>query len=240
MDVRVIIIPAKDEERSVAAVVGDFRREAADLDGDTRIVVVDDQSSDHTCAVARKAGALVVRTPSPGGLGATFRFGVETALALGCDEIVHVDGDGQYAATDLARLVAARKSGSDLVVGDRLWRRPAGMTRRRYLENLAASRVISMITGVRVGDAQSGFRVFGRDVACAFVVTGTFTYTQEQLIRAAAAGFRLTFVPIAFGRRRFGTSRLVSSTSYYIRRAVPEILAVVFATGQKNSTRFPG
>jgi len=110
-----VIIPALNEEETVAAVV----RGALDhLDAD--ILVVDDGSHDRTAIAAAAAGATVLRHPFNLGVGAALRTGFRYAADQGYQVVAQVDADGQHEVTDAKRLVELVTNGeADLAVGSR-------------------------------------------------------------------------------------------------------------------------
>ena len=69
-----VVVPAKDEAERIGATV----RSAARIEGVDLVVVVDDGSRDATAAVARAAGALVVRHPRNRGKAAAMETGART------------------------------------------------------------------------------------------------------------------------------------------------------------------
>lgn len=221
-----IVIPARDEEMTVHTVVTEFRAVARSMGIDALVIVVDDHSADRTASRARRSGALVVEPQCGRGLANAFRTGVAVAVQAGARWIVHADADGQYCAGDLVGLMREARHGADLVIGDRLHRRPLGMSKFRYSGNRWLSRLASGLAGIHVRDSQSGFRLFSAELAQTVRITGDFTYTQEQLIRAARGGYQVHSVPIGFRRRAHGSSRLVRSPLVYGLRILPILIAL--------------
>jgi glycosyltransferase involved in cell wall biosynthesis len=68
---RIVIIPARNEADSVAAVISEIRAADPDLD----IVVVDDGSTDRTAQAAKATGAIVLRLPYKLGIGGAVQTG---------------------------------------------------------------------------------------------------------------------------------------------------------------------
>ncbi len=92
------------------------------------------------------------------------RTGIERALSDGARIIVTIDADGQHAPEDIARLVAPIENGdADLVLGARA--RGATMPLGRRCSNWLSSTLASRVGGVKVPDAQTGFRAMARSVA---------------------------------------------------------------------------
>ena len=100
-----IVIPAYNEEPTVAEVVAEIPSEAAGLA--TEVIVVVDGAKDATAAQARSAGALVCDVPVNRGQGAALRLGYWLARARGAQIIATIDADGQYEPEELGRVVAA-------------------------------------------------------------------------------------------------------------------------------------
>ena len=221
-----VVIPARDEAATVATVVKTFTY-LAWTSGctDVQCFVIDDHSVDDTASRATRAGAEVLPLVESWGLASALGLGAAVAVRSGASIIVHVDADGQYLASDLPAMFERFDRGADLVVGNRLWGRPSGMTRSRYFTNRLASLTVARTAGTTIADTQSGYRVFSAQVATAFPIRGNFTYTQKQVIRAAHAGFVISETPIAFMPRLSGRSRLVSSTLGYSLSVMPDLIA---------------
>src|SRR5262245_61115 len=91
-----VVVPALDEEESIAAVVHGFRAlGTVDL-----VVVVDNGSHDHTGERALAAGAVVIAERRPG-YGAALRAGIEHAIGLGAGVVALVEADATFDPTDL-------------------------------------------------------------------------------------------------------------------------------------------
>jgi polyprenyl-phospho-N-acetylgalactosaminyl synthase len=130
------------------------------------MIVVDDGSTDGTFAVARAAGAEVVRHPINLGQGAALQTGFTRALELGAKWIVTMDADGQHDPADGQRLVLlARENGWDVCLGSRFLGGAIGMPRgRRALLRLALA-FQRLTTGLRLTDVHNGLRALSRRAA---------------------------------------------------------------------------
>ncbi|MFH1850446.1 MAG: glycosyltransferase family 2 protein [archaeon] len=212
----VVTIPAFNEEKTVAKVLDGVN---SALRGQKyQVLVVDDGSSDNTAKAAREKGALVVRHSRNYGLAETFRTEMQKCLELKPDVIVHIDADNQYSCSDIPRLIQQIGKGYDLVLGSRFKGRIEGMPLIKRLGNRAFSKVISNITQMKISDGQTGFRAFTREVAEKISIVSKYTYTQEQIIRAANLKFRIKEIPVTFSRRN-GKSRLMGNPFEYAIKA---------------------
>ena len=194
-----IVIPAKDEELSIAGVVGRLNAAARWRE----IIVVDDGSTDATGARAREAGACVVRHPYNKGNGAAVRTGARHASG---DFILIVDGDGQHHAEDTRRLVA-RLGEFDLVVGARSAATQATLPRRAG--NAVLNWLAGYLTGRPIPDLTSGFRGIRREVLREFLhlLPNGFSTPTTTTLACIKAGYNVTFEPIDAGVRA-GQSKL--------------------------------
>ena len=99
-----IFIPAYNEERSIGSVVLLARKHGA-------VHVVDDGSTDRTGAIAKSAGARVIRRKRNGGYGAALATAVKCAKNADAAVIVFIDADFQHEPGDIARLAEPVLSG---------------------------------------------------------------------------------------------------------------------------------
>jgi glycosyltransferase involved in cell wall biosynthesis len=193
-------IPAYDAAPSIGAVV---RGTLAVL---PEVLVIDDGSHDSTADEARRAGAEAVRFPENRGKGAALRHAFELLFGRGVDAVVTLDADGQHLPEEIEHLLA-RMHEADLVVGGRehLF---SGMSRLRRTSNRLSSLVISRVAGARLGDVQSGFRLYKRRVIeAAGFPESRFDAESAVVVRAARLGLRIVSVPVRLG---FADGRLTS------------------------------
>jgi len=208
------IIPAHNEEASVADVVKELKRYM-----DT-VIVINDGSTDKTAEVAEKAGAQVVNHATRRGLGLTVRHGYQEAIADGADIIVQIDADGQYTVEDVPKLIEPIISGkADMVIASRTKGGIESMPFGKRFGNRIGTLTTRLVSGVKITDAQSGFRAIRRELLEDIQPTSRYTYVQEMIISAAKEGWKIAEVPSYFKRRQHGPSRLIGSLFGYIGRA---------------------
>jgi glycosyltransferase involved in cell wall biosynthesis len=163
MGKQIIVIPAYNEEATVAQVVREAVRVA------DAVVVVDDGSRDRTAALAGEAGAIVVRHAVNRGLGGALGTGIAAAVKLGADAVVTMDADGQHRASDAARVFARIAQGDvEFVIGSRMLPGAEGagkMPIHRVLFNAVGNTLTYLLFGVWVTDSQSGLRGLSRKAA---------------------------------------------------------------------------
>lgn len=179
----IIQIPCFNEAHTLAATIGDLPRTVTGFDA-VEYLVVDDGSTDDTVAAARACGVHhVVSLPRNRGLAFAFAAGLDAALRRGADVVVNTDGDNQYRGEDVALLVAPILEGrADMVIGTRPIGEIADFSPLKKLLQRLGSATVSLLAGVRVPDAASGFRAFSREAAKRLLVTSRFSYTLETII----------------------------------------------------------
>ena len=235
-----IIIPAFNEEQALAGLLSEIRSlSPADIGAEIETVVVDDGSTDLTSDIAREGGARVLRLCRNLGIGGAVQSGLRLAHRERFDFAAQVDGDGQHPPHELARLVAAGKAdpAPDLVVGTRY-------TDKNNFRSTALRRVgswwlrvlLRIVTGQRLTDPTSGFRLYGPRALRKFDETYPYDFPEpESLAIARAAHLRICEVPVAMRERQGGRSSILGfSTIYYMLKVtIAVVLTYVRALGSK-------
>ena len=220
----IIQIPCYNEEATLPDTVADLPTHIDGID-EIEVLVIDDGSVDRTVEAAEAAGVHhVVRMTKNMGLAAAFVRGLEESLQQGADIIVNTDGDNQYSANDIPRLVAPLLAGAaDIVVGDR------GVAKlehfsplKRQLQRLG-SWVVKLAAGVDTPDATSGFRALSREAALRTVILSQYSYTLESLIQAGSRRMAVSYVPVDVNPKT-RQSRLMRSLPEYLVNSAATIL----------------
>lgn len=222
----IIQIPCLNEEDQLAATVVDLPRTVPGFD-EVEYLVIDDGSTDRTIEVAREAGVHhIVKLTNNKGLAFAFQAGLDASLKLGADVIVNTDADNQYAASDIASLVAPIVDHqADMVVGDRdVMSIDHFSPVKKRLQKLG-SWVIRQASDTDVPDATSGFRAYNREAALRLTVVSKFTYTLESLIQAGKSLVAVTHVRVSTNPKT-RESRLFPSMWTYIRRNMGSIFRI--------------
>jgi len=179
-----IIIPAYNEERHIEDVIAKCLMMSRD------VIVVDDGSTDNTAAIAQKAHAAVLRHKKNMGKMAALSTGFRYALEKDFNYVVTLDADGQHDPADIkVFLEDAGRNAPDIIIGTRMAHTETMPLIRRWT-NRTTSRIISKMTGQKITDSQSGFRMIKRGVLENVTVeAGKFEGESEFLIKAARKGF---------------------------------------------------
>jgi polyprenyl-phospho-N-acetylgalactosaminyl synthase len=170
-----LIVPLYNE----ATVIDEVLRDA--LTRFPKIVCVDDGSTDDSGALARAAGAYVVRHPINLGQGAALQTGFDYALQdSSASYFVTFDSDGQHQVADADAMVRRlRTEPVDVVLGSRFLdaRTKPGLLKRTVLR--LAIVFSNLTTGLRLTDAHNGLRAFNR------AALGTIRIRQNRMAHAS-------------------------------------------------------
>jgi glycosyltransferase involved in cell wall biosynthesis len=189
-----IVIPAKNESGAIGEAVAGARAKYPDAE----IIVVDDGSTDDTASIAETAGAKVIRHPESLGNGAAVKSGARAATG---EIIAFMDGDGQHDPAEFDALLGRLDDGFDMVIGARSSGSHANVG--RLWANGIYNVIASWLTGRRIPDLTSGFRVVRADMFKRFLylLPNGFSYPTTITMAFLRAGFSIRFEPIPVAKR---------------------------------------
>ena len=189
-----IVIPAYNEEPTVAEVIAEIPDEAAGLA--LEVIVVVDGAKDATAAEAASAGALVCDVPVNRGQGAALRLGYWLARARGAQIICTIDADGQYEPKEIASVVQPILDGrADFVSGSRRLGAELTTDTTRHLGVIVFGAILTVLVRHRVTDPACGLRAMSAEVTAAVTLEQPQYQASELMISAALHGYRLAEVP---------------------------------------------
>ena len=200
-----VVIPAFNEEPTVAAVVRGIPREIGGRA--VEVIVVDDGSSDRTAQEAADAGALVCAVPVNRGQGLIFMLGYWLAYKRGATVIATTDADGQYNESELDRVLQPILDGrADFVNGSRRLGTELTTDPVRHAGVIFFGGLITLLLRQRVTDPASGIRAFRTVVPLTVKLEQTQYQTSELLIATAMNDFRIMEVPTTMRDRPDGAT----------------------------------
>jgi glycosyltransferase involved in cell wall biosynthesis len=204
-----VVIPAFNEEPTVADVIREIPSEAAGLATETIVVV--DGARDATAREAISAGALVCDVPVNRGQGAALKLGYWLARARGARVIVTIDADGQYEPEEIGRVVQPILSDqADFVSGSRRLGSELTTDSTRHAGVIVFGLLISLLVRHRVTDPACGLRAMAAQVTADVVLEQPQYQASELQISAALHGYRLGEVPTTMrdrGNHATGTKK---------------------------------
>lgn len=211
------IVPAYNEEGSIARTVREIREHAPTFD----VLVLDDGSTDATAVFARNVGATVLRLPFNLGIGGAMQAGYQYALERDYDVAIQVDGDGQHDPRHIPELLAELRTrpNLNLVTGSRFLladRDGYRSTASRRVGIRIFSRVLSLMVGRRVTDPTSGFRMTDRRGIELFARDYPHDYPEvEAVLMVHFHRLESAEIPVRMRAREAGRSSINATQSAF-------------------------
>jgi len=98
-----VIIPAYNEEKSIAETIKGLKKELNKLDLDYEIIAVNDASTDKTKEILERIQDIkLIHHPYNKGYGASLKTGIEKAKF---DNLLFFDADGQYKPEYISEMI---------------------------------------------------------------------------------------------------------------------------------------
>jgi glycosyltransferase involved in cell wall biosynthesis len=216
MDPVDVVLPCLDEAAALPGVL-------AALPAGYRAIVVDNGSTDGSPEVAARCGANVVREPRKG-YGAAVHTGLESASS---EIVCFLDADGSLDPGELPALVRLVVDGqAKLAVGRRVPVRRGAWPWHARLGNRVLAAILRR-RGLPVTDIAPMRAARRVDLLELDVRDRAFGYPLELLIRAAAARWPVTELPVAYRPRTAGTRSKVSGSMRGTLRAIHDMAGVL-------------
>jgi len=206
----IVIIPAHNESQDIAYVIGEIHKHS-----NFPVVVIDDASTDDTIIKAKQAGAVVVPLAVQLGAWGATQTGLRYALKNDYAYAITMDADGQHLAESLpALLQPIINKEADVTIGS--------CTQRGSAMRKIAWALMKKVSGLRLEDLTSGFRVYDRR-AIRRLAAWQATLLEYQdvgvLAMLQASGIKIKDVEVDMLPRRHGMSRIFyswTSVFYYM------------------------
>ena len=196
-----VLIPCYNESKTIKKVVEDYKKALPEAD----IYVYDNNSSDHTDEIARKAGAIV-KYEYRQGKGNVIRSMFKD---IDADCYLMIDGDDTYPAEnakEMCDLILEKKA--DMVIGDRLSSTYFTENKRPFhnFGNRLVRGLINFLFESNVRDIMTGYRAFSYEFVKTFpVLSKGFEIETEMTIHALDKNFLLKEVKVGYRDRPAGS-----------------------------------
>lgn len=234
-----VVLPTYNEAENILDVLGRVREATPESD----VLVVDDGSPDGTGDLAEKWGAehgglQVLRRTEKSGLGSAYRAGFTLGLEQGYEILIEMDSDLQHDPAMLPALIHAVEDGADLAIGSRYvpgGKVPGWKLSRRMISQ-AGNLYAGIVLGMHVRDATAGFRAYAATALAQMdlstIKADGYGFQIEMAYTVDTNGGRIVEVPITFGERSRGTSKMSSNIVF-------EALALVTWWGLRDRIIVP-
>ena len=220
----VVIIPTYNEVENIKLLIPALLKEFVNISQhDLHILVVDGNSPDGTGRVVDELGREndhihLLTEKKKAGLGAAYIVGFEHAMNhLQAEVLVEMDADFQHDPKDLSRMFKVFDQGYDYIIGSRFVRGgsiPKQWALYRKFLSLAGSQFSKLVLGVYgVNDFTTGFKIsrvrgFVDKIDFRSINSSGFAYKIDLLYKMHLLGARIKEVPIQFGLRDRGDSKM--------------------------------
>ena len=195
-----IVIPVYNEEKSVDVTISKIKEVIKKLDYDFEIIAVNDGSTDKSKSIFEKiSGIKLISHPYNKGYGAALKTGIINSSG---EWILITDADGTYPVEDIPKLLQ-KMDNYDMIVGSRTGKSVSIPFFRR-----PAKKIISMLanfmSGKRIPDLNSGFRLFKKDVAMEFfhLYPSKFSFTTTITLAFLTNDYTVKYVPVNYYKRK--------------------------------------
>lgn len=209
MDRIAVLIPCYNESATVAKVIADYHAALPEA----TIYVYDNNSTDGTDEIARKAGAIV-RYERRQGKGNVIR---SMFRDIDAECYLMIDGDDTYPAEDARSMVdQVLENGVDMVIGDRLSSTYFTENKRPFHNtgNVLVRKLVNLFFHGSVTDIMTGYRAFSWIFVKSFpVLSKGFEIETEMTIHALDKNFSLSSVPVGYRDRPAGSVSKLSTFS---------------------------
>lgn len=203
-----IILPAYNEEQTIAATIEGFHQAMPEA----AIWVINNRSSDKTEAIASET---IAQLKCQGGVINERRPGKGNAVRRGFHDVdadiyVMADADQTYPAEQVRELIRPIMSGeADMVVGDRHSAGHYAAENKRALHgfgNKLVRYLVNKLFQANLADIMSGYRAFNRRFVKNYpILVEGFEIETDMTLHALDKRFRIVEIPIQYRDRPDGS-----------------------------------
>ncbi|VVB88532.1 Glycosyltransferase AglJ [uncultured archaeon] len=197
-----VIIPCMNEEKTLGSCIGKVWQ-ALEREGLEGEIIVADNSTDSSGAIANSMGAIVI-TPQKKGYGNAYLEGLRHARGK---YFVLADADDTYDLNEIPKFLAPLLTGdTDFVIGSRLRgdiKKDSMPWLHRYIGNPVLTKILNWLFKTNISDAHCGMRAITREGYEKLGLRSEgMEFASEMIIEAARKNLLIKEVPIAYYPRQ--------------------------------------
>lgn len=209
-----IVMPARNEAGNIGTTVDGLRSRLSREGIEYEIMVIDDGSTDSTCAEVEArmrvdSGVRLERNTGLHGFGRAIRYGLERFTG---DAVVIVMADASDDPEDVVKYFYVLRDEAECAFGSRFVRggRTYNYPRFKLFVNRVANWFVKSLFKLRYNDVTNAFKGYRAEVirGCQPLISPHFNLTVEIPLKAAVRGYTYKVVPITWRNRKVGTSSL--------------------------------
>jgi len=214
MSVVSVIIPSKNEAKSIASTIEGIRDKFKENQIEYDIIVVNDGSNDGTGKVVKyisddDPNVRIIRNRDPFGFGYAIRKGLENYRG---DMIIITMADASDDPEDMIKYVREVESGVDCCFGSR-WNKEAqvkGYPFIKYVLNRFVNGFINLLFHLGYNDVTNAFKCYSRQAIEGVkpIMSRHFNITVELPLKAIVRGYSYKVIPTHWHERKKGISKL--------------------------------
>jgi dolichol-phosphate mannosyltransferase len=212
MSRKIIIIPTYNEAKNIGILLN--KLQVFNLN----ILIIDDNSPDNTAAIVKNlmeanSNLHLIQRKNKLGLGSAYREGFRYCIDKGFESFIQMDADFSHRIEDLSSLIANTPN-YDVIIGSRYVNGGAtkGWSVNRMLLSKFANTYARCITGCKIKDLTSGFRIYSlkalKEIEFEKTTCNGYGFQIEMSSRAFNRDLKIKEVPIIFHERELGVSKI--------------------------------
>lgn len=187
-----VLVPAYNAGKYLVELTERIRTAAPGTD----LLIINDGSTDNSAEILESLGVDYLTNNPNRGKGATLQRGFDYAVDNGYDYVLTLDADLQHLPEEIPRFLDYRPY-VDLYIGTRDLR-AKNMPPHRKLSNYLTSLVISIFSGRRIRDSQTGYRMISTELIGALTQTYIgYMFESEQLFLSGKLNIEIAEIPIS-------------------------------------------
>lgn len=188
-----VIIPTYNNASKIEEVIEGVLKQTPN------IIVVNDGATDSTFSVlAKYQNITTISYPNNKGKGYAIKKGFKKAIELGFNYAITIDSDGQHDANEIPKFVEAHKTNKEAIIIGARKIINGNVPRKNSFANNFSNFWFLVITGIKLDDTQSGFRLYPLNKMRKIrLLTRRYEFEIEVMVKASWKNIPIDSIPIS-------------------------------------------